>query len=510
MKTLIYILVVLSLSSFLLAQTDSTTTEAPLEEAAVEAVEPVVEVADTTETQTEEMVEADVVEMDSTSMEVAELDSMATDTTAFVAEDTLVVPEPEMGWVQNDPAPAALAGLVNEGNLYFWSNDVLEGMDFTSLSYISIVDPTMIAISANDCLDIVCHLLASDGSGVNYVVVTKDDSSNVQIYNTVTKVVAIEAPADSIVAALDTYLKEIAGSEYLAVVTEDTTAVEPVFFVDQDELARQAVKMKTMKIRNRQFRELNDISSNPANLARDFENHVSLNLLPDFKFSIHNSLLTPGWYSEWWTTGGVWDAAMKADYLSTIMDKELALNVAPDFHSLLGFRIGRFAFNLSGKSHIKMVLPGNTLGLPMQDILFDEPLENGGLEMEVIPFVGKTSLSYAQPVQTPLGEIQVGLGVNLYEAVGYMNVVSDDFTIIMTRDSTVVTASGEGWATEAGVKRADDEPNFDDFEPMDAASNISVGFDIGAIMDLQSYLHREVEVQVSLKNLGAKIWREKE
>jgi len=450
------------------------------------------------------MVEADVVEMDSTSMEVAELDSMATDTTAFVAEDTLVVPEPEMGWVQNDPAPAALAGLVNEGNLYFWSNDVLEGMDFTSLSYISIVDPTMIAISANDCLDIVCHLLASDGSGVNYVVVTKDDSSNVQIYNTVTKVVAIEAPADSIVAALDTYLKEIAGSEYLAVVTEDTTAVEPVFFVDQDELARQAVKMKTMKIRNRQFRELNDISSNPANLARDFENHVSLNLLPDFKFSIHNSLLTPGWYSEWWTTGGVWDAAMKADYLSTIMDKELALNVAPDFHSLLGFRIGRFAFNLSGKSHIKMVLPGNTLGLPMQDILFDEPLENGGLEMEVIPFVGKTSLSYAQPVQTPLGEIQVGLGVNLYEAVGYMNVVSDDFTIIMTRDSTVVTASGEGWATEAGVKRADDEPNFDDFEPMDAASNISVGFDIGAIMDLQSYLHQEVEVQVALKNLGAK------
>ena len=191
MKTLIYILVVLSLSSFLLAQTDSTTTEAPLEEAAVEAVEPVVEVADTTETQTEEMVEADVVEMDSTSMEVAELDSMATDTTAFVAEDTLVVPEPEMGWVQNDPAPAALAGLVNEGNLYFWSNDVLEGMDFTSLSYISIVDPTMIAISANDCLDIVCHLLASDGSGVNYVVVTKDDSSNVQIYNTVTKVVSI-------------------------------------------------------------------------------------------------------------------------------------------------------------------------------------------------------------------------------------------------------------------------------------------------------------------------------
>ncbi|MBT4035266.1 MAG: hypothetical protein HOB84_09905 [Candidatus Marinimicrobia bacterium] len=527
MKTLLNILIILSLSSFLLAQTDSTTTEAPpeesaveapLEEEAVDAVEPAAEDADTTETQTEEMVEAEAVEMDSTSMEVAELDSvaadttalvaeldsMAVDTTAFVAEDTVVTPEPVMGWVQNDPAPAALAGLVNEGNLYFWTNDVLEGLDFTSLSYISIVDPTMIAVKANDCLDIVCHLLASDGSGVNYVVVTKDDSSNVQIYNTVTKIVAIEAPADSIVAALDTYLKEIAGSEYLALATEDTTVAEPVFIVDQDELARQAAKMKTMKIRNRQFRSLEDIGNNPANLARDFENFVSLNLLPDFKFSIHNSLLTPGWYTNWWTAGGVWDASMKADYLSTITDKELALNIAPDFHTLLGFRIGRFAINLSGKSHMKMVLPGNTLGLPMQDILFDQPVENGGLEIEAIPFVGKTSLSYAQPLQTPLGEIKVGLGVNIYEAVGYMNIVSDDFTIMMTRDSTVVTASGEGWVTEAGAKGKGDNPDMDDFDPMDATSNISVGFDIGAIMDLQSYLHQEVEVQVSLKNLGAK------
>ena len=508
MKTLINILIILSFTSILVAQVDSTTTDTTSSEIidpAVEAVvEPTVEIADTLETEAEEMFAVDSTETDTTSLEMTTLDSTVLDSSAFVAEDTVITPEPVMEWVQNDPTPAALAGLVNEGNLYFWTNDAMEGLNFESLPYISIVDPTMIAIKANDCLDIVCHLLASDGSGVNYVVVTKDDSSNVQIYNTVTKVVAIEAPADSIVAALDFYLKEIAGLEYIAVVTEDTTVAEPVFIVDQDELDRQAAKLKTMKIRNRQFRALDDISSNPANLARDFEISVSLNLLPDFKISIHNSLLTPGWYNEWWTVGGVWDAAMKADYLSTITDKQLALNIAPDFHTLLGFRIGRFAFNLSGKSHIKMVLPGNTLGLPMQDILFDEPLENGGLEVEAIPFVAKTSLSYAQPLHTPFGEIKLGLGLNLYEAIGYMNIVSNDFTIMTTRDSTVVTASGEGWVTEAGAEGSGDDPNLDDFDPMDATSGISVGLDIGAIMNLQSYLHQEVEVQVSLKNLGAK------
>ena len=508
MKTLINILIILSFTSILVAQVDSTTTDTTSSEIidpAVEAVvEPTVEIADTLETEAEEMFAVDSTETDTTSLEMTTLDSTVLDSSAFVAEDTVITPEPVMEWVQNDPTPAALAGLVNEGNLYFWTNDAMEGLNFESLPYISIVDPTMIAIKANDCLDIVCHLLASDGSGVNYVVVTKDDSSNVQIYNTVTKVVAIEAPADSIVAALDFYLKEIAGLEYIAVVTEDTTVAEPVFIVDQDELDRQAAKLKTMKIRNRQFRALDDISSNPANLARDFENSVSLNLLPDFKISIHNSLLTPGWYNEWWTVGGVWDAAMKADYLSTITDKQLALNIAPDFHTLLGFRIGRFAFNLSGKSHIKMVLPGNTLGLPMQDILFDEPLENVCLEVEAIPFVAITSLSYAQPLHTPFGEIKLGLGLNLYEAIGYMNIVSNDFTIMTTRDSTVVTASGEGWVTEAGAEGSGDDPNLDDFDPMDATSGISVGLDIGAIMNLQSYLHQEVEVQVSLKNLGAK------
>ena len=92
MKTLINILIVLSLSSFLLAQTDSTATEAPLEGAALEAVEPAADIqTDTTET--EELVEAEAVDMDSTLMEVATLDSMTTDTTAFVAEDTVITPD---------------------------------------------------------------------------------------------------------------------------------------------------------------------------------------------------------------------------------------------------------------------------------------------------------------------------------------------------------------------------------------------------------------------------------
>ncbi|NQV42039.1 MAG: hypothetical protein HQ506_06760 [Candidatus Marinimicrobia bacterium] len=501
MKTLINILIILSLSSFLMAQTDSTATEAPLEEPTVEAVEPTPELADTTEVQ--EMVEAEAVETDSAMVEFSELDSMATDTTTFAAEDTVQTPEAEMGWVQNDPVPTALAGLVNEGNLYFWTNDMLDGMDFTSLPYISIVDPTMIAVNANDCLDIVCHLLASDGNGVNYVVVTKDDSSDVQIYNTVTKVVAIEAPADSIVAALDAYLKDIAGSEYVAIAMEDTSAVETLTIVDQDELDRQAALLKTRRIRNRQFRALDDFIRNPANLAREFDYSVSLNILPDIRVSIRNSLLTPGWYKEWWTVGGVWDEAMKEDYLSTLEGKNMVVNISPNFPTLFGFSTGNFSFNLSGQSHLKMKIPGNLLGLPFKDILLNEPADLSGLEVESIPFMGKATLSYGQPLETPIGEIKVGLGLNTYKGVGYISVVNHEFTQIITEDSIITTTSGEGWATQGGIEGKLDDLNTDDFDPMSTGSDITFGIDLGAIMNLEPMIHQDVEVQVSLKNIGA-------
>lgn len=503
MKTLINILIVLSLSSFLMAQTDSTATEAPIEEAALEAVEPAADIqTDTTET--EELVEAEAVDMDSTLMEVATLDSMTTDTTAFVAEDTVITLEPEMEWVQNDPAPTALAGLVNEGNLYFWTNDIMEGMNFTSLPYISIVDPTMIAISANDCLDIVCHLLASDGSGIDYVVVTKDDSSDVQIYNTVTKIVAIEAPADSIVAALDVYLKDKAGSEYVAIAMEDTTEAETLTIVDQEELDRQAARTRTRKIRNRQFRALDDFIRNPANLAREFDYSVTLNILPDIRVSFRNSLLTPGWYKEWWTVGGIWDEAMKADYLSTLEGKNMVVNISPTFPTLFGFSKGNFSFNLSGQSHAKMKIPGDLLGLPFKDVLLNEPADLSGLEVESIPFMGKLTLSYGQPLETPYGEIKVGVGLNTYKGLGYVNFVNHEFTQVITEDSIITTTRGEGWATEGGLDGHLDNLNSENFDLMSTGSDITFGIDLGAIMDLQPMIHQEVEVQVSLKNIGAK------
>ena len=511
MKTLIHILIIMSLATFLMAQTDTTATEvpveAPVETPVEEAVEETTEAADSTVTAPEEMVET--TEVDSTNMEVVEMDSMAVDTTMMAAdttmmmEDTLVAPEPVMAWIQNDPAPTALAGLINEGNLYFWTNDVLDGLDFSSLPYISIVDPTMIAVSANDCLDIVCHLLASDGHGVNYVVVTKDDSSDVKIYNTITKVVAIEAPADSIVEALEAYLKDLAGMEYVDVTPVDTSTTEPVSTFDADELARLEARKRVQSIRNRQFRGLDNMTANPANLARDFDHGVTLDLL-DLNVGIKNSLLTPGWYKEWWTVGGVWDEAMKAEYLSTIEDQNLTINVDAGLPTILGFTVGNFGFNLSSETHVKLSVPGNLIGLPFQDILLDEALDMSGFELESIPFMGKATLSYAHNVNLPtVGDIKLGLGLNTYKGFGYVRVVNQEFTQVMTQDSIITTSRSEGWATVAGINGNLEDLDTEELDPMDAGSDLSIGFDFGAIMDLQPLVNQEVEVQLSLRNIGA-------
>lgn len=511
MKTLIHILMIMSLGSFLMAQTDSTATEAPAEtpvETPVEApVEETVEAADSTETASEEMVEA--VEADSTAMEVVALDSMAMDTTLMAAdttlwaEDTVATPEPIMGWIQNDPAPTTLAGLVNEGSLYFWTNDVLDGLDFTALPYITVVDPTMIAVSANDCLDIVCHLLASDGHGVDYVVVTKDDSSNVQIYNTITKVVAIEAPADSIVEALDAYLKDLAGMEYVDVTPVDTSDVVDTSLIDADELARLEARQRLLDIRNRQFRGLDNVTANPANLARDFDHGVTLDML-NFRVGVKNSLLTPGWYKEWWTVGGVWDEATKADYLATIEDKNLTINADVGLPTIFGFTIGNFALNLSSQTLIQMSIPGNFLGLPFQDILLDDALDLSGAELEAIPLMGKASLSYGHILNVPgVGDIKLGLGINTYKGFGYLKVENHEFTQIFTEDSIITTTRSEGWATQAGVDGQLDDLDTDNLDPMDTGSDLTFGFDFGAIMDLKPLVNQDVEVQLSLKNIGA-------
>ena len=500
MKTLIKIILTLSVSGFLMAQTDSTATQ-PINTTEVEAL---AESADSTAMPAEEIAVTDSMVSDSVFTESLEMDSTLVDSSFFAETDTLEIIEPEMVEIQNDPVPVVVTGLTNLGPLYFWSTDGLMGLNLEFLDYVTILDPVLIAVKAADCNDIVCHLLATDSSDVDYVIVTPEDSSDYRIYDTDTKVVVLEAPGSDLAVAFDAFLKDLAGTSLIAVVPADTAFVGPVLTDDLGlEAARMEKRKKSLRIRNRQFRSMDQVFDNPANLARNFNTYTSWNLVPNFNVSVHNSLLTPGWYSDWWTIGGVWDDVAKADYLSTIMDKNMAINISPDFQSLFGFRIGRFGLNLSGISHIEMNLPGNMLGLPMQDILFDEPIENGGLEIEAVPFVAKATLSYAHPVKTAFGELKVGLGINMYEAAGYMHVVSDDFTVLMSQDSVQITASGEGWVTNAGIEGRLEDTEAGDLDPMSALSNIGVGIDLGVIMDLEDYLKQEVEVQVSLRNIGA-------
>ena len=492
MKTLIKYLLMLTLTTFIFAQVDSTATP-PLD---LESTEAVTETPDT----------SDTVEMlaDSTATELIVLDSTTVDSSALGTSDTLEVAEPVMAWIQKEPEPIQVSGLMNKGAIYYWSNDGLAGIGLEELDYVTIQDPTLIAIKANDCLDIVCHLLATDSSGVNYVIVAPEDSIDFRIYDILTKTVVIDASADSIVSTFDTYLRDLAGLEYIEVEAEETDPVGPALAEDlPTDLPLYAARAKALKIKQRQFRSMEELTLNPANLARDFNSFTSWNLLPDFKFSVRNSLLTPGWYKEWWTVGGVWDETMKADYLATIMDQDLAVNITPDFHNLFGFRIGRFGMNIAFNSHIKLVLPGNTLGLPMQDILLDQPIEDGGLEIEILPSVVKSTLSYAHPLSTPYGDIKLGLSLSEYSAVGYMNMVSDDFTILLTEDSVRITASGESWATTAGIDGHADDLNTDNMDIGSTLSDPTFGVDLGLIMDRQPLLKQELEIQLALRNIGA-------
>jgi len=505
MKTLTHLFILLSLSTFLVAQTDSTVTETPVvpEEPVEEVVTEAADSTETTEVATDLETALEVAEMDSLSMD----SSLVEETVAPAAEDSSSVAEPDMIWVQNEPAPTAIAGLLNQGNVYFWTNDALEGLDFTSLPYLSVVDPTMIAISANDCLDIVCHLLASDGHGVDYVVVFKDDSSHVQIYNTVTKVVAIEAPAGDIVAALDAYLKENAGMDYVAAPLEEPVVADTAPELEMGPSIADLAKEKSLQVRRRHFRATDKIAANPANLARNFEHDVTLNLLPDLRISIRNSVLTPGWYKKWWTVGDVWDDATKQEYLSTIENERIVFNIAPEYFSLFGFSIGNFGMNLSGRSHLKMVVPGNLLALPFQDILLNRTLDVSGFELESIPLMGKTSFSYGMPVSTPYGEVKVGVALNAYKAAGYLRVVNHEFTQVFTEDSVITTTVSEGWATQGGIEGQLDKLNTEGFDPLSTGSDLGLGLDIGAIMDLEPLVQQNVEVQVTLRNLGANyVW----
>jgi len=490
MKTLNLLLFVLILASFLNGQTDSTDAVTP--EAAIGS-ETVADLPDTTAVQELEP-----------ATEVMETNAVAADTLAAETfpESTEMVDTDLDQFLKLEPTPVRIVGLMYDGPLYFWSNDNLENIGFFNKSYLRVEDPTLIAVNAKDCLDIVCHLLASNTTEADYVVVSSaDDSTLVQIYEIETRASIIEAPAAQALALFETYLQE---NGYKALFEKAPPVTPPV--VD-DTLVSSELEIgqtKAENIRQLQFRSMDALFSNPGNLARNFDAFTSWNLLPDFRVNVHNSLLTPGWYKEWWTTGGVWDDATKNEYLSTIMDQNLALNAIPEFQTLFGFRIGHFGLNISGSSHVKVVLSGNLLGLPMTDILRNEPIENGGLEVEAIPFVAKTALSYAHPLATPYGDLKVGASLNIFEAAGYMRMYSDDLTILVTEDSITISATGEGWATVGGQGQLDDL-DTENLAPADMLSDISIGVDLGAILDLSEQLNQAVEVQLSLRNLGAQL-----
>jgi len=503
MRTLSALVLILTLTGLLLAQTDSTLSDTTTIPA------PVVEMPlnDTTiATSTDSLV------LQTTDLELAIPDSAVIDNGLVSTTDSLTAPdslaltdEPEMAWTPRVPEPLKISGLMNQGPLYYWSNDGLAGLGLDSLSYVTLEDPSLIAIKAADCMDIVCHLLATDSTGVQYVVVVPEDSADYQIYDTATKVVILEAPAADLAAAFDAYIKDLTGMEYIAVAPDATPFIGPVLPAEDltatvSDNGRQA----SQKIKRRQFRSMAALFGNPANLGRDFDSFTAWNLLPNLSIGVHNSLLTPGWYKQWLTEGGVWDEATKAEYLSTITNQQLALTITPEFQSLFGFRIGHFGLNIGGGSHIKITIPGNTLGLPMRDILLDQPVKNGGLDIEVIPFVAKTSLSYAQPIHTPVGNLIVGVNVNTFEAAGLLKMSSDDLNITMTTDSILVTASGESWATKAGINGHLDDPNLDNLDAASTVSSPSFGVDLGIIMDLEPLVHQELEVQAALRNLGAK------
>lgn len=483
MRTLIKILLTLSLASFLFAQVDTTQTDTPVAEEPVaeQAVETVAD--DTTAVETEV---AEVAEPDTSMIDSAEID-------AQVAELEEAAPAEEV------PSTVRVIGLVNDGQVYYWSNDGIPSLGLEAYVSLSYGNPALVAAKANDCLDIVCNLLATDLTDADFVIVTPTDTTDVKVYEISTRTTVIEAGAEEIATAFAVYLGERPVETPMEAMTADTTAEEV-----SAPLVMGPDRSRSFKIRNRQFRSMEALFSNPANLARDFETKTSWNFIPDFNINIHNSLLTPGWYKEWFTTGEVWDAATKNEYLSTIMDQDLAINVRPQLPTVLGFRVGRFGVNVGTDTHVKVVLPGNLLGLPMQDIYLNEPIDNGGVDIEAIPFVAKTSISYAHPLTTAFGDLKVGANINLFEAGGYARIVSDDFSITMTEDSVEVSATGEAWVTGGSNESVFDEFDGEAVEPSDALSNLGFGVDVGAVLDLYDRLDQEVEVHVALKNLGAK------
>lgn len=446
---------------------------------------------------------------DTTVVVTSSTDSLLSD---GMSNDTMDVDTLTADGMEADNMPAEtltesrirLLGLMNEGTVYYWSNDQLSELGFRQDDQFQFIESGLIAARANDCIDIVCNLLATDVDLADYVIISAKDSSYASVYEISTRTTILEVDPDELKASFINYLASNALQELpLAAVPDTVVSEEPSF--EPTNLAvpdpRELKEAMFLKLENRRIEKL---FNNPANLARDFDSFTSWNFLPDLKFNIYNSLLTPGWYKKWWTTGGVWDQATKNEYLSTLENELLTINIFPEFNTLFGFRIATFGLNISSMHHIKTVIPGNLLGILQRDILFDEPIDNSGLEVEAIPVALKSSLSYGQKFALPFGDVKAGVNLNIYEANGYMRMVSEDLSVTMTQDSAVIYGSGDVWLSAGGQTGIMDEFDFDAVDISSLASDITFGVDLGFLMDLEDHIGQDVELQVGLLNIGAK------
>lgn len=489
-----YIAILLLFCAALFAQTDTTevASETPTEL-------PVVTV-ETAESRAEVAVDS----LSADTVQIGDVESLAEEAADTLSVDSTVV---ETMWVPRTPDPVQIAGLVNPvSGVYSWSNDPLEGMGFDELSYVSIRDANDLAIAAKSCLDIVCNLLAADSSEVDYVIVMPEDSSDYQVYNVMDKVVILEAPREDLVAVFDAYLQDLAGMEEIVVAAEPDSVAAfegPSTSIDVEAVARADHRAKARRIWDRQFRAPARLSNNPANYARPFAATTSWNLLPDFQVGVRNSLLTPGWYNDWLTSGGVWDQAMKTEFLETIRDQQFALSIIPQFKNMFGFRIGRFGLNIDNMSFIEVGLPANLIGLPFTDIVLNESLNFSGTEIFAIPAAIKATVSYAHPIETALGNLNIGIGVSDYSAAGYLHVKSDSLSLTMTEDSVFIYASGRATGTLGGIDGHVDDPDMDNLDVMSMLSNPGFGLDLGLALDLHPLIKQELELQVAVQNIGA-------
>lgn len=409
-----------------------------------------------------------------------------------------------------------VAGLIKDQSILRWGNEEIEDKGLTDIEGVSLASVDALILKSADCIDIVCYLLATADAGLEYIILSLEEGTQFQIYDAKTKVVMVETDTEGLVQSLTDLIygpPEVADSALVdSAFTALADSVPPSVASDDylidlglylpDFMHDPAQKEKKTKIRTRYFRDMRLLNQNPSNLARNYERFTSWNLLPDVAYNFHNSQLTPGWFTQWLTEGGVWSDAEKADFMSTLAEQNVEFRSHLALPSIIGIRIGPVGFNTSLVNWVN-VTPGKLVTLPWQDIKFDQTVDLGGLEVETVPAIVKAGLSYGQVIPTPIGDLRAGVGINMLTAGGYVKVQADTFTIETTFDSTFVRASGTGWYTLAGADGNLTDPNTDGLEPTKLISDAAVSLDLGVGLNLQPLINQELDLSLGLRNLGA-------